>query len=167
MNRGTMNLPLDNGVIVMNGGVVTIKQTGSTQRMPVITVYPFAQPQPYFLLDDEQFTTDGVRLLFQLAMEAEGPVRVRTGYNLMAALLISPEGLVLPDLHPAVLIGTRDYRGDRRQHHTLRLDADRLGLKAGSELVFEEGLGDTIEILQIATGWPSSGPATEDNWRRG
>lgn len=163
--RGTLALPLQVGPLGVRADG-TINLDGRDR----FTVYPFAQPQPYYVINPdtttaESHTTDGARLLFQTVQEAPGAVRVHAGFYLMAALLISPEGLVLLDLDPDSLIYRRN-----EQSLTITVGADgRWGLKEGSEVVFcDDTHRNRIEFTSLMDelpAWGTSGPATESNWR--
>lgn len=173
--RGTMSLPFQVGALsVFADGTVEI--TGKDKLM----VYPYAQPQPYYTINpgspnEKHCTTDGARLLFQAVMEAATPLRVHAGYYLMAALLISPEGLVLPDLDPDTLL----YRRDAQSYTIVVGDQGRWGLKPESEVAFcdsthhnrlgfdpiteDASWGNTP--LPNPHAWRTHGPANEDAWR--
>ena len=129
--RGTVGLPIHLGPLSVTDGLVQI------EGRDTLLVYPFAQPQPYYTINpgttrEDMRTTDGARLLAQAAHGAIGAVQVRAGYYLMAAMLISPTGLVLSDLDPDALI----YRRDEQSLIVPVGNDERWGLKPGSEIVF-------------------------------
>jgi hypothetical protein len=151
------NLPTRNGPILVD-------TFGRVALGEFHTAFPM-DAEPFFVFRDVEnkkdrvLRTDGRRMLEQIAV-LDGPVRIETGYTLLAALLICEDGFNVSDLLP------ESMHYDRATD-TIVWDVvyDRFGIPINSVVVFGDAFQGKLNISHRETrpGLVAPAPAEDRN----
>lgn len=157
--HGTTNLPFSRGDVVVD-------TNGRVALGSLVVALPWERPQPHFMVLENDnwvtFATDGRAMLRQL-VATDTRLEVRSGFTLLAALLIIEDGLTLDDL--TNLVYERDQLEETHGGMTLALERDRFGLCGGSRFYFTEELHGKVNFAELNAGYGSHPGATA--WQAG